>query len=212
MNSREISHIIVAIIVLAIIISFSSLLDLRFAAIGASLIFSFIIIGVNIAAKKWAANSLDADVQHEIWTWSRYGPKPSKHLARPIPSGIILPLVLSAFSLGSLKCMSLLTYQTSALRRRAARRFGLYSFTEMTQWHNALIGSAGIVANLLLAFVAYFIPGLEALPKLSAFYAFWNLIPISSLDGTHILFGSRIVYTALAILTIIITLATFIIV
>src|SRR3989344_4324007 len=104
MNSREISHIIVAIIVLAIIISFSSLLDLRFAAIGASLIFSFIIIGVNIAAKKWAANSLDADVQHEIWTWSRYGPKPSKHLARPIPSGIILPLVLSAFSLGSLKC------------------------------------------------------------------------------------------------------------
>ncbi|MEK6824238.1 MAG: hypothetical protein AABX12_04595 [Nanoarchaeota archaeon] len=212
MNAREISHIIIAMMVMAIVVSFSSLLQLRFAALGLAFLFSFIIIGVNIAAKKWAAYSLDADVQHEIWTWSRYGPKPSKHFAKPVPSGIILPLVLSAFSLGTLKCLSLLTYQTSALTRRAARRFGLYSFTEMTQWHNALIGSAGIVATLLLAFTAYFIPGLGGLPKLAAFYAFWNLIPISSLDGAHILFGSRIIYTALAILTIIITLATFIIV
>lgn len=212
MDTREVLHILIAIIVMAVVVSFSSLLKLEFAALGLALLFSAIIIIINIAAKKWAANSLDADVNHELWMWSRYGFKPSEHLKSSAPMGVILPLVLSAFTLGKLKCMSLLTYQTSALTRRAAKRFGHYSFTEMTQWHHALIGAAGIVASLLLSFIAYFIPGLEGLPKLAAFYAFWNMIPISSLDGTHILFGSRVLYTALAILTIMITLATFIIV
>ena len=212
MDSSELFHIIIAVLIMGIVVSFNSLLKLNFFALGTAILFSFIIIAINIAAKKWAAYSLDADVKHEIWSWSRYGMKPSENLAKPIAAGVIAPLALSVFSIGALKCFSLLTYQTSALTRRAAKRFGFYSFTEMTQWHNSLIGAAGIVASLLLAFIAYFIPGLEGLPKLAAFYAFWNLIPISTLDGTHILFGSKVLYTALAILTIIITLATFIIV
>lgn len=212
MDTRELLHILIAIVVMAIVVSFTSLLKLQFAALGMAILFSAIIIIINIAAKKWAANSLDADVKHEIWTFSRFGFKPDQHTKSPIPTGVIVPLVLGALSLGALKCMTLLTYQTSALTRRAAKRFGHYSFTEMTQWHHALIGAAGIVASLLLSFIAYFIPGLEGLPKLAAFYAFWNMIPLSSLDGTHILFGSRVLYAALAILTIIITLATFIIV
>jgi hypothetical protein len=212
MDTREVLHILIAIVVMAVVVSFTSLLKLQFAALGMAILFSAIIIIVNIAAKKWAANSLDADVNHEIWMWSRFGFKPDQHTKSPIPTGVIVPLILSIFTLGKLKGMSLLTYQTSALTRRAAKRFGHYSFTEMTQWHHALIGAAGIVASLLLSFIAYFIPGLEGLPKLAAFYAFWNMIPFSNLDGTHILFGSRVLYTTLAILTTIITLATFIIV
>jgi hypothetical protein len=212
MDTREVTHILLAIVVMAIVVSFTSLLKLQFTALGVAMLFSAIIIVVNVAAKKWAANSLDADAKHEIWIFSRFGFKLDQHTKKPVPFGVILPLALAAISLGTIKCFTLSTYQTSALTRRAAKRFGHYSFTEMTQWHHALIGAAGIVASLLLSFIAYFIPGLEGLPKLAAFYAFWNMIPISSLDGTHIFFGSRVLYAALAILTIIITLATFIIV
>ena len=99
--------------------------------------------------------------------------------------------------------MTILTYNTTALKRRAAKRFGYYSFAEMTDWHNALIGAAGIIVMLLLSFVSYWIPTLEPLARLAAFYAFFNMIPFSKLDGSQIYFGSRILWYALAIITLI---------
>jgi Zn-dependent protease len=90
------------------------------------------------------------------------------------------------------------------MKVRAAKRFGFYSYSELTDFHNALIGAGGIIALLILSFISYF-PGFEYLSRIAAFYAFWNMIPISKLDGTQIFFGSRALWTALAIITIIFT-------
>jgi hypothetical protein len=211
MNSREILHILITILVLAVVISFTSIILGEWEKIGIALLFAAIIIVVNVTAKKAAAAALDSDVEHRIWMWSRYGFKPGWNIGKPIPLGVILPLVMTAFSLGVLKCMTFLTYETAALKRRAARRFGFYSFSEMTDWHNALIGAAGIASVLAVSFIFYWIPGFEGLPRLAAYYAFWNMIPFSKLDGTHILFGSKVLYTALASLTIVFALAAFVI-
>ena len=70
----------------------------------------------------------------------------------------------------------------------------------MTEWHNGVIGAAGLVAVLLLSFISYF-PGFELLTKLAAFYAISNMLPISNLDGTQIFFGSRILYITMLIIT-----------
>ncbi|HLC53208.1 MAG TPA: hypothetical protein VJK03_01575 [Candidatus Nanoarchaeia archaeon] len=209
---RELTHALIAILVLAIVISFQSLIRGSVATLVLSLAFAALIIIVNIGSKKIAAHILDADVEHELWFWSRYGFKPGWYIKPQIPLGVIIPLFFTAFSIGIIKCMTLLTYETAALKRRAARRFGFYSFTEMTDWHNSLIGAAGIIGVLLLAIAGYGIPGLEGLPTLAVYYAFWNLIPFSKLDGTHILFGSKVIYTALALVTLVMLLATFVIV
>jgi Zn-dependent protease len=165
-----------------------------------------IIIIVNIAAKKAMAFALDSDVEHETWKWSRYGLKPHQHLEKEVPAGIILAVILSILSLGAVKFMSFLTYETRALKHRAAKRFGYYSYTEMTDWHNGLIGAAGIVAVLILSVVLYFIGGSnDYLWRFAAYYAFWNMIPISKLDGTQIFFGSKILYAAIGIITLIFT-------
>ncbi len=211
MSRREVLHIGIAFVVLTITAGFYAIIKGDYAAITMVPFFSALILATNILAKKIAARSLDADVEHEIWLWSRFGLKPGHHTAKPVPLGAILPLVISAFSLGVIKCMTLLTYETSALKRRAARRFGPYSFTEITDWHTALIGTAGIGATLLLAFISYFIPGLEGLPTLATYYAFWNIIPFSKLDGAQILFGSKVLYASLSIITLIMTGATFVI-
>ncbi len=205
MDSREIFHLLIAILVLAIVISFANALKGNFLSIGLALLFAFLIIAFNVVGKKIAASSLDVDVENELWFWERYGLKPGWHLEKPIPLGVILPLVLTAFSVGIVKCMTLITYETKALKRRAARRFGFYSFAEMTDWHTSLIGAAGIVAVLILAVIAYFIPGIEGLTKMAIYYSFWNLIPFSKLDGSQIFFGSRVIWTALALITIIAT-------
>lgn len=207
MPSRELSHILAAVIILAVVLSFAPLLNQNYSLIPQMLFFSVIIILVPIIAKKLMAYHLDADVEHEIWFWQRFGFKVKSKFRKPIPAGIIFPLFFSIFSLGLIKLMTLLTYESRALKTRAAKRHGFYSFTEMTEWHHGLIGAAGILSLLLLSILAYFLPlpGLETLAKLATFYAFWNLIPVSKLDGAQIFFGSRTLYTLLAAITLIFT-------
>lgn len=205
MKEREIIHILVGILVLTIVIGMTSIINLNMENLGKAFLFAFVLILVNISAKKVMANWLDSDVEHEIWQFGRFGFKPGRHLKKTIPAGIILPLIFSVYSIGFLKLMTVLTYETRALKKRASRRFGSFSFTEMTDWHNALVGSAGIISILFLSFVAYWIPQLESLSKIAAFYAFSNLIPFSKLDGSQIFFGSRVLWATLSIITLIFT-------
>ena len=159
MNKREISHILAAIIILAVISSFGPIFKTGYSEFPKILLFSAIIIGVSIAGKKIVAFLLDSDVEHEIWQFQRFGWKPHYYLPNKLPFGIIIPLFFTIFSLGFLKVCTILTYEARALKYRASRRFGFYSFTELTDWHNAIIGAAGIISVLIIAAVGY-LPGI----------------------------------------------------
>lgn len=210
MQNREIVAWALAFVTLTIVIGFKGIVEFNLNSLGTSLLFAFLILAANGVSKKIAAKALDADVEHDLWYASRYGFKPGWHLAKHAPLGIIAPLFVSAFSLGAAKCMTLLTYQTSALKKRAAKRFGYYSFTEMTDWHNALVGAAGIVGVLILAIITY-ASAIDGLPSLAIYYAFWNMVPWSKLDGAQIFTGSRVLYTALGLVTIAMTAAALVI-
>jgi Zn-dependent protease len=204
MKLREFLHVLAAIIIFTAIGSFSFLLTSQWFMLPRVLLFATIIIFVSIFAKKIMASLLDTDVEHEIWNVSRYGIKKHQRLNKEIPGGIIFPLIISLFSLGWIKFAAFLTYEARALKRRAAKRFGFYSFAEITEWHNGLIGAAGIISLFVLAIIAYFLPyGLSYLSKLAIYYAISNLIPISKLDGTQIFFGSKTLWTALALIALI---------
>lgn len=205
MKKKEIGQLITAIVILGFVSGFFELFTGDLKSFFIILGFSAIIIGINILAKKIMASRLDADVEHEIWKMERFGLKTERHLNKSVLTGLIIPLFISIITLGSIKLMSILTYETRALKRRAAKRFGPYSFTEMTDYHNALVGSAGIIACLIITFVTYWFPGdlLNTLTKMSTFYAFFNLIPFSKLDGSQIYFGSRVLWSVLAVITLI---------
>jgi len=204
MKFDEFKHILAAIIIFTVVGSFAFMLNDQWDMLPVVFLFSTIIIFVSIFAKKLVAYWLDSDVEHELWKFSRFGIKPWQHFKNDISAGIIFPLILSLFSLGWLKFSAFLTYEARALKKRAAKRFGYYSFAELTEWHNALIGAAGIVACFLISIIAYFAsPNLEFLAKLAAFYAFSNILPLPKLDGIQIFFGSRVLYTALLIITLI---------
>lgn len=205
MKDSELIQLVIAVVILSIVLGFTQIISGNFVGFGISILYAFIIISISVSAKKLMASKLDAGVNHKLWLWSRYGFKPGSHLKKEVPLGIILPIIGTVFSVGALKIGTILTYETSALKRRAAKRFGNYSFTEMTDFHNALVGSAGIVAVLLISFITYWIPSLEPLSKFAAYYAFWNIIPVSKLDGTQIYFGSRVLWTALALISLIFT-------
>lgn len=207
MRLQEFNKIVSAILIFAIATSFYFAINNDWSNVGLSLIFSIIIVLVSVYSKKIMAHLLDADVEHDLWKFQRYGFYTGSKLKNPVPAGLILPIVLSIFSLGIVKLGSILTYETRVLKVRAAKRFGSYSFTEMTDWHNGLIGSAGIIGVILLILIAYFLPvdpkilNLELLAKFASFYAISNIIPFSNLDGSQIFFGSRMLWVILASIT-----------
>lgn len=200
MRITELTHVMVAILILFLASSFTFITKSNFSILAQILLFSIIIIFISVFSKKAMAYALDSNVEHEIWQ-STFELTP-KRSAKEYPAGVILPILLSLITLGKLKFLSLLTYEARALKHRAAKRFGYYSYTELTDWHNGLIGAAGILSILAISIVAY-LTGYEYLAKISTFYAFWNLLPISKLDGTQIFFGSKVLYSILAIITLI---------
>ncbi len=202
MKLSELTNIFAAVLILTIVIGFSEIIKSQWSEFAKAFLFAVVIITVAVSAKKLMAYLLDSDVEHRIWSASRYWFRPQQHLSKEVPLGIVFPLFISLFTLGVGKVMTLLTYETKALKVRAAKRFGYYSFTEMTEFHNGLIGAAGIVGVLLVSFVSYF-PGLELLSKMAAYYAFFNMIPIANLDGAQIFFGSRVLYVAVGVVTLI---------
>ncbi len=212
MKDGETLQLIAGIVIASLVIGFNSLISLNLIGFGLAILFSFIIITANIGAKKMMASRLDAGVENRIWQFSRYGLKKGDRLKNPVLMGLIAPLLITIISFGFLKPLTIFTYEATALKRRAAKRFGHYSFTEMTDWHTSLIGAAGIIAVLLVSLIAYWVPGLETLSKFAAYYAFWNLIPFSRLDGTQIYFGSRVLWTALVIIAVLFTLGSFIVI
>ncbi len=208
MRKGEFAQILAAVLVLFMVIVFGYLIKGDYLSVGKGVVFAILIIGVHVLGKKWAAGLLDCDVEHKIWGVYRYGWRAHWHFEKEVPAGVIIPLLMLFFSVVFLwpigiiiKCMTILTYEVRVLKRRAARRFGPYSYTELTEWHNGLIGVVGIVGLMLLAVIAYFV-GFGDLSRIVAYYIFWNMLPISNLDGTQIFFGNRILWLVLSIVTL----------
>ncbi len=207
MNKNEPIQIIAAIVVLSAAI----LAMINSQSIQQKMIlpvsFSLIIIAVNILAKKISAYLLDSNIEHEIWKVSQVGLKSTWpwRFKKEVPAGIILPLLGALASIiinTPVLLLAILTYESRALKTRAAKRFGYYSYTEMTEWHNSIIGASGIIAVFILSAFAYLI-GQETLAKIGVYYSFWNLLPISKLDGSQIFFGSKILWSVLAAISLI---------
>lgn len=210
MKLAEIADLVIATLVLTFVAGLAFIFTAQWENLALAFAFSVIIIAVTVMAKKSTAFLFDADIEHETWNVENRLIKEvaqkkwniKSTFKKPWPAGILLPVILSIISLGTIKCMALLTYESRALKYRAAKRFGFYSYTEMTDVHNGLIGAAGIIALFIIAPVAYML-NFEYLTKIAIYYAFWNLLPISKLDGNQIFFGSRILWAILATITLI---------
>jgi hypothetical protein len=200
----EIAIILVATLVLAISISFKDQ-SLIYVALASFLI----IIVVNVLVKKIVGYFFEIDVKTKFWSWYQIGLRADYHFAKPLPM-VWLPLVISLMSKGFVWWLGILEFDIKAKTERVAKRHGLYRFTQVTEWHVAWIALWGIIANLIMAIIAYII-GFETFAKLSFYFIAWSLIPLSGLDGTKILMGSRPLWLVSSIIGLILLVWGFII-
>jgi len=212
LNQKEITVILMMTIILGFLISLIQTLESFLYA----LIFVFIIIMLNTFAKKITSFYLDSEIEVRLWDTKRVGilhfidvvplrkTHPSREFDKPFPTGAVIPIISKVvlFPFNSFVWMASLVFDVKPKIHRAAKRYGLYTFSEMTEYHIGLIAAAGILVNLVFAIIAYFLNFTE-FAKLSIYFAFFNMIPLSDLDGNKIFFGSLILWTFLAAITLI---------
>jgi len=202
MESKGIFKDLAIIFVASVIIS----LSLAFPQRNFELLFSLfvsilIIIIINTFAKKFFAYKLETDVALGFWSTYYYGFAKKDHFNRPLTM-VWLPLLGSLITLGNIVWMPIIEFDVEARPERISRRHGLYRFTEVTEWHIALIAAAGIFSTIFFGIIGYFM-GFETFARLSIFYAAWSIVPLGRLDGTKIFFGSRNLWFTLLIVLVV---------
>ena len=202
LNKKEIFPIILIIIIISLSINLSLDITENWKKIGGTLLAVSFVILSNIFAKKIIAYKLDSEIEMKIWDIDiKIGE--NKKL-KNFPIGVFLPIIskIIFFPFKSFVWMASLAFDVKPRIYRGAKRYGLYTFSEMTEYHLGLIAASGIVINLISAIMGYFL-GFPLFARLSIYYAFLNILPISELDGNKIFFGSLVMWSFLASLVLI---------
>jgi len=199
---------ILILVLVSFVIAFSITLAKDLNLFLLTLIGIFVLIGVNVFTKKIMAYFLESEIEIKIWEIKRFGFKTNSYWKKAFPMGAFAPLIskIFLFPLNSgFVWMASFVFDVKAKAYRAAKRHGMYSFSEMTEEHIGRIAAAGIFANLTLAILFYIIGGNFGIlfAKLNIWFVFFNMIPISDLDGNKIFFGNLVLWSFLAIITLI---------
>lgn len=204
-NPKEIAMIVLCSIIIAFASAISKSLEVSIFLY--ALLAVFILILVNSLVKKLVAYFLESEIEIDLWSFRRWGYKGEQHFKKGFPAGAFFPLLskIIFFPLAGFVWMASLVFETKAKVYHAAKRHGMYSFSEMTEWHVGLIAAAGIFVNLILALAFYFIGGDFGMTfaKFNIWFVFFNMLPISNLDGNKIFFGNYVLWSFLAIVTLI---------
>jgi hypothetical protein len=204
---KEIAFVFLVTIITAFAIALTKTLALDLTLFLYALLGVFILLLINILVKKTTAYFLESEIEIKLWEMKRFGFRTDQYWKKAFPIGVFIPLISKIFFLGlnGFVWMATLVFDVKAKAYHAAKRHGIYSFSEMTEEHIGRIAAAGIFANLILAFIFYFVGGDfgTLFAKLNIWFAFFSMIPISDLDGNKIFFGNLVLWSFLAIVTLI---------
>ena len=168
LNKKEIFFVLITVLAVSLLVYLvnpTEFLPLIFLGV-------LCVFAVNVSAKKVAAFYLDSDVEVKMLEIVQYGFKPQKRFKTPVPLGAFV-------------------FEVRPEIHKAARKRGLYKFSEVTESQTGAIAAAGILANLFFALGIY-LAGFHQFAVYNVYYAFFNMIPLFSLDGNKIFYGSRV--------------------
>ncbi len=205
MESKEIIYEILIILTAAILLGFTVSVP-TLSKVPASIIYFVIILALNITAKRIMAYHLEADIKINFWSWYQFWFTKRAHFKKPILM-FWLPPLLALISKGYILWLAILEFDVKPNVARAAKRHGYYRYSDLTEYHITSIATAGVITTLALGIIGY-ITGFETFTRFTIYYSIWSLIPISKLDGSKILFGSKTLWFILLVVSIIMLLGT----
>lgn len=162
------------------------------------IVLSFFSLMLYDAAHKIKAKRAGCESSIHLWSMSRFSYAASSHLRGPIksiPLGIIIPLLFLFLTEGVLKVATL---TSTSIKTISARRLGK-EFRRATELEEAQIACAGPLMSLFIAFLAKiiipFFPFMQQVMAINLYLAFFNMLPLPTLDGTRVFFGSPLMFS-----------------
>jgi len=157
---------------------------------------ALLMLAVNTFGYKVAARFFDSNAEIHHWNIYRYGLNSTRNLKHPVPAWAILPLGLIFITWGWAKWLAVTIFDVVPLKLRARR-----VFSRVSEWDAALIGISGLFLNILLAFASKLL-GYPDFARLNLYFVLFNLIPLGTLTGNRIFFGSKYLWIFAAIFTL----------
>lgn len=220
---QEIKHILIATLILAFVFGFDDkqstfawsywIKNLIIVAI-----MSAITILIHNQAHKFIAKRFGGKTEFRIWGLRRYGFAREAKLPvyldflrlklipiKFFPLGPIIAVLTTLFSKGRFYIPLVESFE---IEQEKHKRIGR-QFPNITEYEHSLISLAGPASNVLFALILQTINStgiFDLFITMNILYAIVHLIPISNLDGTKILFGTKYLYLFMILVTLIITL------
>lgn len=149
-------------------------------------------VGHKVMAKKRSCTS-----RVQIWGRGVNGPpqKGVMGVRKNLPMGVILPLICTVASGGAIKLAATTTTEvTSTHARRVGREF-----PKVSEREEAEIAVAGPMTAIVIALLAKgmlpFLPLMGQVIVINKYLALMNMLPIPTLDGVRVYFGSPLLFT-----------------
>ena len=206
-TKKELVWIIVMLIVYEFIIIFPSSFTPPNTFNPLILLAPIIITFTSIISKKIAAGFYNIKIEHKVWEFQRWGWYRRSHFKKPVQIGLILPFVLSILTLGIVRMFTFFQFEVENIHEtRILKQKGLKRKEEINESDIAFTAAWGFLSLIILAIIGI-LPGISnifpELSKYAIYFGFWNLIPLSKLDGNKVFFGSILTWTFLAIVYVI---------
>tara|TARA_Y100000034_G_scaffold118928_1_gene160175 strand:+ start:1367 stop:2110 length:744 start_codon:yes stop_codon:yes gene_type:complete len=196
-RKQEIKPLIISILVLTFVFSYndkSASFNLFFWIL--NFIKFLIIISISILfkefIKKCYAKIYGASSEHKIWNIQRIGLRAKHRLKYKIPIGIILPLLITIFSLGHLYFP--ITSESSisfSKTKRTGRKF-----INLPEWEEAKISLMGPFSSLFLVFLFKILSiitpfSFSSIIFVNSLLAVFYMLPFPQIEGGKVFFGSK---------------------
>ena len=200
-NRKELVSLLIAALVIGYVYALQNLSLLGFLAMaGLALIMLFI----HHLGQKFTALFYDCSIEFRLWTIRQFWLKKGGHFKFDFPAGVIIPVFLAILTLPFIvvKWLSLTTFDAIPLPARVQRKYA-----ELTEFDLALIAVGGLFFNAVLAVISQAF-GWNDFAMMNLCFIAFNLLPISTLDGSKIFFGSvmlwvfSVVFTAIMLILI----------
>lgn len=206
-TKKELVWIIVMLIVYEFIIIFPSSFTPPNTFSPLILLVPIMILLTSIVSKKIAADYFSIKIEHKVWEFQRWGYYRRSQFKKPVQIGLILPFILSILTLGMVRMFTFFQFEVENIHEtRILKQKGLKRKEEINESDIAFTAAWGFLSLLILAIIGA-LPGIrEIFPELSKYaiyFGFWNLLPVSQLDGNKLFFGSVLTWTFLTVLYVI---------
>jgi len=197
-NLKEIKYLIISIIILGLVFGFNDgketfvLTNWLLNLLGMTLLVAVALLFREVAIKLMAKRHR-VDSEYQLWNIHKLWFK-GWNLKFPIPLGIIFAILISLLSKGKIFFTAIGSHKLT--EKLAARTGKKYIFLEYKE--ESLIVMTGLLANIFLIYLSGLIMtvwniNLNDFITINFFIGLFNIIlPVSTLDGAKIFFGSRL--------------------